>query len=63
MTQIFGKDTEEYSGKYIALKDFDDETIVTSGNTILETYDNAIKKGYADPVVIYIPPKNMVQIY
>ena len=54
---------EKYSGRYVALKNFDDPTIVSDGKDPKEAFENAIKKGIIDPVILYIPVKGMVQIY
>ena len=54
---------EKYSGRYVALKNFDDSTIVSDGKDPKEAFENAIKKGIIEPVILYIPVKGMVQIY
>ena len=35
----------KYTGKYVAMKDFGEHTIVSSGSTPTEAYDKAVKKG------------------
>ena len=54
---------EKYNGRYVALKNFDDSTIVSDGKDPKEAFENAIKKGIIEPVILYIPVKGMVQIY
>jgi hypothetical protein len=54
---------EGYNGRYVALKNFDDSTIVSDGKDPKEAFENAIKKGVIEPVILYIPVKGMVQIY
>jgi len=53
----------KYTGKYIAMEDFGKHTVISSGSTPTEAYDKAVKKGYAEPVITYVPEKGMVQIY
>jgi hypothetical protein len=53
----------KYNGRYVALKDFDDHVVIADGNDPQEVYELAVKKGYPDPVIIYVPLKDMVQIY
>lgn len=52
-----------FNGKYIAMKDFKDYSVVGEGETPQEAYDQALKKGYKNPVVTFVPFKDMVQIY
>ena len=52
-----------YNGKYIAMKGFRDHTVVGEGSTPKEAYDKALKKGHNDPVIAFVPLKNVVQIY
>jgi hypothetical protein len=53
----------KYCGRYVAIKDFDDPTIVSDGQDPQEVYERAIKKGYNAPVIIFVPLEDMVQIY
>jgi hypothetical protein len=53
----------KYNGRYVAIKDFDDHAIVADGKDPQEVYDNAVKNGCSNPVILYIPIKDMVQIY
>ena len=62
MDNILVKD-EKYNGRYVALKDFNDSTIISDGRDPKEAFENAIKKGVLEPVILYIPVKGMVQIY
>jgi hypothetical protein len=54
---------EKYSGKYVALKNFIDQTVIVDGKTPREVLDRAISKGYMNPVILFVPIKDMVQIY
>lgn len=53
----------EYSGRYVAIKDFKDGTVISDGEDPQEAYEKAVKKGYTEPVVLFVPYKDMVQIY
>lgn len=57
------KDGERYGGKYVATKSFADKKVVSHGDDPVMVYNDAKKKGHEDPVVFYVPPKGMVQIY
>ena len=54
---------KRYTGKYVALKSFEDGTVISSGAHVKEVYEKAAKKGYKGPVIIYVPKKDVVQIY
>jgi hypothetical protein len=54
---------KRYNGKYVAVKSVDDDTVVSSGDHIQEVYKKAAKKGYKAPWIVYVPKKNIVQIY
>lgn len=62
MLQVLIKN-KKYSGKYVALKDFNNHTVIGSGKTIQDAYEKASEKGFKDPVIFYVLPKNLVQIY
>lgn len=55
--------SKKYTGKYVALRSFTDSTVVAIGKTLKEAYKKALKKGYKNPVVTFVPPKNSVLIY
>ncbi len=56
-------DIEKYSGKYVATKSFLDKNVISSGKNPVKVYNAAKKKGINDPVIFYIPEKDVVQIY
>lgn len=62
MVQTLIKDSS-YEGRYVTLKSFDDSTIISDGATPQEAYEKAIEKGHIKPVLIFVPLKDMVQIY
>ena len=53
----------KYNGRYVAIKDFNDSVVIADGENPNEVYKSAVKKGYPDPVVLYVPLKDMVHIY
>ena len=52
-----------FNGKYVAIRSFEDRKVVDSGDTPEEAYTKAIQKGCKNPVVMFVPVKDMVQIY
>lgn len=62
MVQTLIKDAG-YEGKYVTMKSFEDSTILSAGATPQEAYEKAKEKGHAKPVLIFVPLKDMVQIY
>ena len=53
----------KYNGRYVAIKDFKDATVISDGKTPQETYEKAVQKGFHNPVILFVPLKDMVQIY
>lgn len=53
---------EKYDGKYVALKNQDDPTIVGAGKNPEEALIDAKKKGFLKPYLIYVPAKVMSKI-
>ena len=49
---------KKYGGKYVAFRDFKDRKIVSYGKKVKDVYDKAVKKGFSNPVILYVPPKN-----
>jgi hypothetical protein len=62
MVQTLIKDSG-YEGRYVALKSFEDSAVISDGITPQEAYEKAVKKGFANPVLVFVPLKDMVQIY
>lgn len=60
---ILVKDAEKYSGQYVATKSFTDKEVVTSGSDPVQVIKDAKSKGADDPVVFFVPEKDVVQIY
>ncbi len=62
MVQVLVKD-RKYAGKYVAINDFDSSKVVAAGETPYEAYTRAIFKKCMNPVIMFIPLKDLVQIY
>jgi hypothetical protein len=55
--------TDEFSGRYVAMKSFEDNTIVGVGDDPEKALKEAEAKGFKNPVLLYIPEKDLVHIY
>ncbi|MCK8603325.1 DUF5678 domain-containing protein [Desulfoferrobacter suflitae] len=55
--------SEEYDGRYVAMKGFDDNTIVGVGDDPETALEDAAAKGYENPVLLYVPEKEVVHVY
>jgi hypothetical protein len=55
--------TDKYNGRYVAMKSFDDHTVVGVGDDPETAIKDATSKGYKNPVLLYIPEKELVHIY
>lgn len=55
--------TNEYNGRYVTMKSFEDHTVVGVGDDPETAIKDAVSKGYKDPVLLYIPEKEVVHIY
>lgn len=62
MEQTLIKESK-YNGRYVAIKDFADGTVIGDGKSPQEAYEKAIAKGFNEPVILFVPYKDMVQIY
>ena len=62
MEQVLIKENK-YNGRYVATKDFGESAVIADGKDPKEVYDKAVKLGYSNPVILFIPAKDMVQIY
>ena len=55
--------TDKYCGQYVAMKSVDNNTIVGAGNTPDKALSEARGNGIQNPFLLYVPDKNLVQIY
>lgn len=63
MSNVLIRESELYGGQYVATPSFADCTVVSHGDNPSDVHADAKGKGCSDPVVVYIPPKGIVQIY
>jgi hypothetical protein len=56
-------DAAKYYGLYVAMPSFQDKNVVCSGKDILSVHKEAVRIGYKDPVVLYVPEKDTVLIF
>ncbi|MBM4038084.1 MAG: hypothetical protein FJ290_06175 [Planctomycetes bacterium] len=50
---------EKYCGRYVALRSFDDNTVVGSGKTPLATVSEARAAGVREPVLMFVPRESL----
>jgi hypothetical protein len=55
--------TDEFNGRYVAMKSVDDNTIVGVGDDPENALRQAEEKGFRNPILLYIPEKDLVHIY
>lgn len=60
---VLVKEAHKYSGKYVATRSFRNKTVISSGDDLVTVYESAKAKGAKDPVVVYVPKKDEVQVY
>lgn len=54
---------DKYVGKYVALKNFNDFKVCGSGDTPDKAYEQGVKNGCDDPVIIFVPLKELTYLY
>lgn len=62
-TNILINNGAKYAGLYVATRSFVDKDVISYGNDPVKVFNEAIKKGIQEPVVFYVPKKDVVQIY
>lgn len=55
--------TDKYNGRYVAMVSFEDHAIVGVGDDPDTALQDARAHGYDNPVLLYIPEKEIVHIY
>ena len=53
----------KYIGKFVALISFNNRRIVASGKDLIKVCEKAEQRGFADPLIIYVEPQDVVNIY
>ena len=57
------QDGEKYGGQYVATRSFQDKEVISFGTDPLKVFEEAKRRGIEDPVIFYVPRKDMVHIY
>ncbi len=57
------EDGEKYGGQYVTIKSFKEKEVISYGNDPVVVYNEAKKMGINEPVLFYVPKKNILQIY
>ena len=60
---ILVEDGEKYCGEYVVTSSFRGKKVITHGEDPVKVYNTAKIKGIKEPVLIYIPQKDMIHIY
>ena len=55
--------TNEYNGRYVALKSFEDHSVVGVGDDPESALEDARGKGVEAPVLVYVTETDTVHIY
>ena len=54
---------EQYSGQYVALTEFEGGEVIAGHADAREVLAEARRKGFPDPVLVYVPEKDAVLLY
>ena len=54
--------SSKYRRQYVALSDFRRRTVISRGRDPQKVFARAVKKGYAHPVIVYVPARDTVQV-
>lgn len=63
MENVMVNNAEEFSGKFVALRSFWDKDPVCAGSDPTTVHRDARAQGIDEPVVFFVPEKDMVYIY
>jgi hypothetical protein len=55
--------SEKYLGQYVALDSYKNRVVVCSGSDPALVFNRAKDKGIKDPIVFFVPEREMVHIY
>ena len=55
--------TNEYNGRYVALRTFEDHTVIGVGDDPESALKDAKANGVEEPVLVYVTEKDTVHIY
>ena len=54
---------KKYVGKYVAMVSFNNKNVVASGKDPIRVKERADKKGFSSSVLIYVPDKNVYNVF
>lgn len=54
---------ENYQDCFVAMQSFSSSDVIASDKDAKKARDKAIEKGFADPVVFFIPPKGATLLF
>ena len=54
---------KQYGGQYVAVKSFSNREVISHGKQPNAVLKAANKKGYSEPVLIFVPKRGMIHIY
>ena len=60
---ILQSGSEGYCGQYVAVESFTNRKVIAHGDDLVKVASEAKEKGADDPVVFYVPEKDVAQIY
>ena len=55
MENILVADAYRYVGQYVTTADFGETQVVSASKNAIEAYNEAVKRGFSNPVLIYVP--------
>jgi len=55
--------TNEYNGRYVALRSFEDHSVIGVGDDPEAALKDAMANGVEEPVLVYVTEKDTVHIY
>jgi hypothetical protein len=53
----------QYEGQYVAVESYNNTKVIAANKDPLRVVAEAERKGFADPLIVYVPPKGVISIY
>lgn len=60
---LLHKKTGTFGGQYVTIPSFADRNVISHGTKPEKVLKEAKEKGYANPVIFFVPKKGMAYIY
>ena len=54
---------KEYRGKYVAVRSFVDNSVVSAGDSVCDVVDRAMECGVDSPVIVHVPAKKTLRLF